>query len=146
MNAGNLSLEQLFIMQTAAKGELRAAQDRVRLTDAAVADALALRVEEAFRAKGKGNGSVAIEDGPFVISASASRRVEWDSPKLMTALMEHWDELKGVVVIEATIPEKVHSKLRPEVAALVEDARFVKFGERKVVVKMADEDEDDGDL
>ena len=135
----NLPIGSLLEEQTTALAELKKAQARAKMANAAVSDALSILAQTAFKTAGKSHGSIAFDVGDGVEARSEIRKsVTWDDATLRAVAKAHWDQLKHIVKSTVSIPEKEYARLTPELREAVDAARFVDLSEPKTVLRRAE--------
>lgn len=93
-----------------------------------------------YNAQKKQSGTVRLElPEDFEAVADASKKVEWDSGKLMAvASTMSWDQASKLFKIDFSVPEKIYSGLaaaNPELAKAIDAARAVKYGKPKITLQ-----------
>lgn len=101
------------------------------------------QIKAAFDAADKSHGDVtiALADG-FSVKANISKRVSWDSDKLMSIARDlPWERVNAIFKVGFSITETNYKGLAagsPELVDRVNAARTEVFGEPKITLKSAD--------
>lgn len=157
MIGGNLTLDALVEMDAAELLKLRDSYqehragmalvleplDRVlALIERAIAEKYTEAAKIAFEKANKTDGKVAVDlPGGLKLSASISKRVEWDQDKLKDAAKNMpWADVQHYFKIEFGVSEKIYKSLPPssEFKAKLDDARTVKLGSMKLTLERKD--------
>lgn len=90
----------------------------------------------ARRKAAKDTGIVHVEDGDFDVSCDVTKRVEWDSDKLVE-IFDEMDEAtaKHYAKVSLTVSETNYKAAPPDIRAELDKARTVKAGSPKYTIK-----------
>lgn len=90
-------------------------------------------VAEIYRTAGKQHGDVSLQIGGVPMKVSISKRVEWDTEKLLPIMQSmNYDRATQLFDIKVGMPEKIYSALTDDgLRAAVDMARTVKYAEPK---------------
>jgi hypothetical protein len=137
-----VSLPTLYEAQQMAKATL----DDFKKYLSALSEEITARVKpdvDAVRLQiGKDDGTQNIERDGLKIKSAITKKVKWDTEKLMQASAAlSWPKVKTIFKIEMSIPEKTWSAfdaidLPPETRALIVDARSVVYDEKITLEKL----------
>ena len=107
------------------------ADNEIKYLQGKINEILADDAKQRFGDKLSGDITFETEAGKF--KASISKTVKWDSTKLQgIAANMPWQEVVSFFKIEFSVPEanyKSAQSLRPDLAALLDEARSTKYGE-----------------
>lgn len=118
--------------------ELKAAESRIKVDLAAVNEMLAAHVSatarDLYRNANKQSGDVAIIEDGVKVKCSISKKVEWDTDKLLPVMQSmNYDRATQLFDIKVSMPEKIYTALTDDtLKAAVDAARVVKYGEMKI--------------
>lgn len=110
--------------------------------DRAIAEKYTETAKLAFEKANKTDGKVAVDlPGGLKLSASVSKRVDWDSDKLLAVAKNMpWADVQHYFKFDLGVSENIYKSLPPssEFKAKLDDARAVKLGDMKITLERKD--------
>lgn len=133
----NNTLTQLYEQREAVAAAVAAARSDLAHIDAQIDALVAPKALTVYDLTGKQFGKVRVEVGDgLVAEADISKKVEWDSDKLMEiAKSLPWETVQETFKIKFEVPERTYNALPDELKTMVDMARAVKYGTPKITLK-----------
>lgn len=120
----------------------RPLSNTIELINRAIAEKYDATAKLAFEKAAKTDGKVSVDlPGGLKLSASISKRVDWDQDKLMAAAKNlPWADVQHYFTIKFGVPEKIYKALPPssELKAKLDEARTEKRGEMTITLERKD--------
>lgn len=130
MEIANATLEDLRNLDE----QLKSSAERLKIARAAIEAEVTRRTGSGFNFNGKLSGDVTDTKDGVKLKASISKKVEWDTKKLMAVAADMpWDKAQQLFKFELSVPEAIFNALTDEaLKQQITDARTVKYGELRV--------------
>lgn len=131
------NLTTLYEQREAAAQKIAQVRTHLAQVDAQITALVSPKALSVYDLTGKQFGKVRVEVGDgLTAEADISKKVEWDSTKLMeVAKSLPWETVQETFKIKFEVPERTYNALPDELKTMVDLARTVKYGAPKITLK-----------